>query len=881
MEYNQKQDTMQFNKNLKMFGLEDAGLNTQLKMLKPSARQKVLEGRSKAINNIDSGEEFKLTEDGLFGVKLGPNDYLPIKNKSEDIKNANTVYKDYLELQKEKRSKLERQYYEEHGYIDLNAGLVDGDGNPIDQPKWEFMSPEKLVERKNKQGIAYPKGRYEGKLQTDKPQTFFTEEQIPSLERWLYEKGYRKPENFEDFTERTFGIRIPRRAGTPTVTVESSGSLKQDAEQVAGTFPDAVGGGETQVADESSEIKPENVSGIESELNAFLKENNLPRVKKLNSKEAQELENWANSPRNRPGGFISEKVSEFVDDYGGPFLNWLQEKTAPVAVAMMESNEEPAVEQQPTATQSQQVEDPKIEEQIKQQDQSVLEFTRSVERLSKTNPNIVNDTKGGFRGPAFLFTVAEDGKMDEVQLREASKFIEERYLAGFRNEGLPADTAEIDTDKLIDIRKRVKSDAVQYLSAKYNDVSVLESSAFNKEVDDAMRQYDSIINSVVNKNLYQGEIKQDTSRSNEVTPPLLLKDNVSSDSLGLTFDNKTLVNNPPTELMDTRSIIPDNDTEQIDKGVAPNVVVNAPQYDNKTMSELELKLATPIPIEPEFKGVQTGSISEGDNTTAFATPKKEENYELPENSPTVDLDVEVVDESASTSTPKKGLAGSLINAQMESQNDIIVKAVQVAESINTGKEVTYKGESYNVEIPPEALVLFVDLEAGKTTKNGETLYHVNLAKPDGNSISYGIGQMQERTLTDVNNARKLNGETPITPEDFKTDSRAQLEATASYLKYIIYPECADRMGEKWDKLSPSERLEVAYLRYNGAINWSPESDKGWDYSGEGKGKKNKVARRNHDRLLNMLDPMRKQIDKDWTPPSTMSKLMRSTGLVWQ
>ena len=42
MKFSQQQDTLNFNKNLKLFGLEDAGLNTQLKMLKPSARQKVL-----------------------------------------------------------------------------------------------------------------------------------------------------------------------------------------------------------------------------------------------------------------------------------------------------------------------------------------------------------------------------------------------------------------------------------------------------------------------------------------------------------------------------------------------------------------------------------------------------------------------------------------------------------------------------------------------------------------------------------------------------------------------------------------------------------------------------------------------------------------------
>ena len=42
MEYENQKDTMSFNKNLKLFGLEDAGLSSQLKYLTPEARQRVL-----------------------------------------------------------------------------------------------------------------------------------------------------------------------------------------------------------------------------------------------------------------------------------------------------------------------------------------------------------------------------------------------------------------------------------------------------------------------------------------------------------------------------------------------------------------------------------------------------------------------------------------------------------------------------------------------------------------------------------------------------------------------------------------------------------------------------------------------------------------------
>ena len=44
-----------------------------------------------------------------------------------------------------------------------------------------------------------------------------------------------------------------------------------------------------------------------------------------------------------------------------------------------------------------------------------------------------------------------------------------------------------------------------------------------------------------------------------------------------------------------------------------------------------------------------------------------------------------------------------------------------------------------------------------------------------------LGKMERRTFEDINDARVLNGETPITPEDMKTDAKSQLEATASYI----------------------------------------------------------------------------------------------------
>ena len=80
MQFDMKQDELQYNKNLQKFKLEDEGFSAQLKSLKPGAMQKVLDARTKAINNLGSGEDFEITEGGLFGVKLDKSDYRPTNN---------------------------------------------------------------------------------------------------------------------------------------------------------------------------------------------------------------------------------------------------------------------------------------------------------------------------------------------------------------------------------------------------------------------------------------------------------------------------------------------------------------------------------------------------------------------------------------------------------------------------------------------------------------------------------------------------------------------------------------------------------------------------------------------------------------------------------
>ena len=68
MEYDLQQDKIARDNALKRIQLEDSSFNAQLKSLKPQAMQKVLDARSKAINSLEKGEDFKLTEGGLFSV---------------------------------------------------------------------------------------------------------------------------------------------------------------------------------------------------------------------------------------------------------------------------------------------------------------------------------------------------------------------------------------------------------------------------------------------------------------------------------------------------------------------------------------------------------------------------------------------------------------------------------------------------------------------------------------------------------------------------------------------------------------------------------------------------------------------------------------------
>ena len=143
-----------------------------------------------------------------------------------------------------------------------------------------------------------------------------------------------------------------------------------------------------------------------------------------------------------------------------------------------------------------------------------------------------------------------------------------------------------------------------------------------------------------------------------------------------------------------------------------------------------------------------------------------------------------------------------------------------------------KGKKVDVEVSPIALSL-ITLSEAQQNDNGELV--VNYVNPnDGGSRSVGLGQIKDSTLKEVNERREANGLEKIPVKGFKENQKDQLRASDSYIKLVIVPELKDRLGDKFEDLSPKEKLVLIKLRYTGGIVYDDKKPEGFRKTDQGK-----------------------------------------------
>ena len=704
MEYENQKDTLSFNKNLKLFGLEDAGLSSQLKYLTPEARQRVLTARSNAINDIDAGKPFKLTNNGLFGEQLSSKDFTTVKTKTTDIKNISDVYSDYVERSDKKRAELKNEWYSDMGYID--ESMMD----PSEKgyvPKWRVMSDAEIKEKIQKGTLLQiPKGRLSPEqdertvfnaIKAGKDIALNGVDKIRPFNQWIVETYQISPKNesFENFSKRVFGVDIPSQGFSSVTTVDKA--LDMDA-----LADNAI---KTSKFIQSGENEFKNTEAIaESRENLGLNQGKvLTGIDKQMIDEANQNETgekgYFGDLADKASGYIKDG-SSYVVDAGKQLLDTLQGAPEATAENMQENLTVPETQL-------------KITDNESEINTGILmdKINKETENIVEANPEAqVNPNTNMLSREDYAFFLGKDGKIGEIQMQSAKKYIYDMLVS----ENFIKDGESLRGMSLSD-RAKAKDE----IYAKFK-----------------LKAYDA-----VKKNLRN-------------------LDEVARD------------------------------------GKLEKLLENSMKIFDKAYGELYA----------EGVGQKKNSIL-GDLT------KTEEDNETNTD---IDGGGDITSDSSSTPPSGKGEGGTLITDREAN----IYASIIMNEIIEPKDTVKFRGiggvKDYDVELPPETAMLIMSMEA--KVKDGKLVS--DFKQKDGKEMSFGLMQMQKPALKQTNKALRLNGMKEI-PESHLTGSEPmeQILAGLSYLKYVVMPESQDRLGDKWNKLSQREKMEIAYLRYNGGIVW--------------------------------------------------------------
>ena len=426
MEYENQKDTMSFNKNLKLFGLEDAGLSSQLKYLTPEARQRVLTARSNAINDIDAGKPFKLTNNGLFGVQLLPEDFTSVKTKTADIKNISDVYSDYVERSNKRRGELKNEWYSDMGYID--ESMMD----PSEKgyvPKWRVMSDAEIRE-KIQEGtlLQIPKGRLSPEqnertvfnaIKNGKEVALNGVDKIRPFNQWIVETYQISPKNesFENFSKRVFGVDIPSQGFSSVTTVDNAVDMDTLANNAIKTS-EFIQVGEKEflnksVADnvtqkdlvENMGLNPDKDGAVDTNmiLAEQLRKGEETNVESVIGKD--NIQSVVDTVKELPS-FVVDGTQQLLDTLKGP---------QPIPAENVEENlTVPETEFKITDNESEVNTDGILMDKINKETGNIVEANPEVQVNPNTNMLSRED---------YAFFLGKDGKIGEIQMQSAKKYI--------------------------------------------------------------------------------------------------------------------------------------------------------------------------------------------------------------------------------------------------------------------------------------------------------------------------------------------------------------------------------------------------------------------------------------------------------------------------
>ena len=419
MEYENQKDTMSFNKNLKLFGLEDAGLNSQLKYLTPEARQRVLTARSNAINDIDAGKPFKLTNNGLFGEKLLPEDFTTVKTKTTDIKNISDVYGDYVKRSDKKRDALKNEWYNLMGYIDESTMDPSEKGYV---PKWRLLSDAEIKDKIQKGTLLQiPKGRISAEqdertvfnaIKAGKDIALLGEDKIRPFNQWIVETYQISPKNetLEQFSKRVFNVDIPRPDGLISVATANTGPDMDELANNAIKTSKFIQSGENEF--ENTEAIAESRENLGLNQGKVLTGIDKQMIDSANQDETGE-KGYFGDLADTVSGYVKDG-SSFVVDTGKQLLDTLQGPQPSPAENMQPNLTVPETKFKITDNESEINTDGILMNKINKETENIIENNSGVQVNPNTNMLSRED---------YAFYLGKDGKIGEIQMQSAKKYI--------------------------------------------------------------------------------------------------------------------------------------------------------------------------------------------------------------------------------------------------------------------------------------------------------------------------------------------------------------------------------------------------------------------------------------------------------------------------
>jgi hypothetical protein len=857
MQYDIQQDKITQDNQLKRLQLEDSSFNLIAKSLTPQAQARLIENRNAYIDKIYKGENVEFGGGSYYGADLKPEDF---RNKdlfsAKDLKDVAGAYKSLSDVAEESNKRILDKYLDKYG---VSSATTEGE---------KYIAPYSEIKRlfdNEKTRYLVPRGYLADDSNLLAPNEVETREEffakngfreIPTWEEFSsnYKKGgfgyiqnvqrngqvgvQREINTLEDDeikreynklgrsrVQSTEGVSLDENSSMEEIMdslsnigiggADTSGktkeellslfnSMKEGARNIAGYFgrlsPARQGLVQQDVQDIDAQPQTGSFSGMiaepavetsatVAEIKQLLDENTKPLTDAQRGYDLQQKETTVDSGQNNNKGVTLQPVIQPATDKsqtisGRQLLKGDQNVDTSLISPLSTEDLETLAK---VRNESQEELNAKLAESAS--NQKVTEVSSEMASLEQIDPNIsskyasANPIK---KSEILAFTAPEnpDGNIGPNQKQAIANLLNYKYLKG---------KSKVNESDILNALDDFKQDAFNYH---------LGNSPANESIEEATARATILAENATNQaKLALPNIKKDFKRAGEG---------------GFVFGD-------PQSLLDEPLIISMNKERPKGKDTMPVITFDESEYGPAQSDGTDYS---------GFDSLLSGM--KGEINTSI---KKETNNETVKTAPilTEVIDSVAVDESDTDGTPpsvienaKKALETPTVTM---STSDLIATTVELGSEIPS-VVISPKGKKVDVEVSPVALSL-ITLSEAQQNDNGELV--VNYVNPnDGGSRSVGLGQIKDSTLEEVNKRREANGLEKIPVKGFKENQKDQLRASDSYIKLVIVPELKDRLGDKFEDLSPKEKLVLIKLRYTGGIVYDDKNPAGFRKTDQGK-----------------------------------------------